>query len=438
MADFRKCTRTILLDPVSTFLYWGMNRHIEHHMYAGVPCYNLPALGAAIAADLPEPRTLWASWREMRDAWHRQQEDRGYQYDTPLPASAGRLEDAATGAVPPDELAAAIGDMVLQESGNQEADSGQIDVDFAWWNQGYTWREAEEIRETNPEINLKPGTGLNQWLAVRIDNFDSPWSDVRVRQAAMLAIDHFGVAENVFKGNSRPYYFTSYESHAPWYVSYEELQETRPDLAKLWGYHPDEARALLAEAGYPDGFDTTIYTYPIEQHIAELHQPALREVGIRAEIEVIDGSVYWDFVTKPTPEHAIATDTSGIAQKHPADAWTWHFNPTHNPSPRGGVSWPERTPEEAKRKARAAELWAQYLATPESDPKSVELFKELTILTLEVLPMLPTPTLNDFNAWQPWIVNYGGENASAGPGLLKLMAINADRKREMSGRALNE
>ena len=39
--DFRKCTRSITLDPLSEFLYWRMNWHLEHHMFAGVPCYNL-------------------------------------------------------------------------------------------------------------------------------------------------------------------------------------------------------------------------------------------------------------------------------------------------------------------------------------------------------------------------------------------------------------
>ena len=42
--DFRKCTRTIKLDPVSSVLYSHMNWHLEHHMYAGVPCYNLRKL----------------------------------------------------------------------------------------------------------------------------------------------------------------------------------------------------------------------------------------------------------------------------------------------------------------------------------------------------------------------------------------------------------
>ena len=83
--DFRKCVRTIIIDPFSSFLYWRMNRHLEHHMYAGVPCYNLKKLGAVIQNDLPKPRSLISAWKEMRYAWKRQQNEPEFQFDTPVP-----------------------------------------------------------------------------------------------------------------------------------------------------------------------------------------------------------------------------------------------------------------------------------------------------------------------------------------------------------------
>ena len=80
------------LDPISTFLYWRMNWHTEHHMYAGVPCYNLRrSWRARLAADMPEPRTLVGAWREMLEIWNRQVDDPDYQYDTPLPPTAGSI-----------------------------------------------------------------------------------------------------------------------------------------------------------------------------------------------------------------------------------------------------------------------------------------------------------------------------------------------------------
>lgn len=87
VADFRKCVRTITLDPLSEFLYWHMNWHLEHHMYLLVPCYNLKKLHSAVAHDMPETRTLFGAWREMRQTWKRQQSDPDYEYDTPVPVN---------------------------------------------------------------------------------------------------------------------------------------------------------------------------------------------------------------------------------------------------------------------------------------------------------------------------------------------------------------
>ena len=88
--DFRKCVRTITLDPVTQFLFWHMNWHIEHHMYGAVPCYRLEKLHRVVAHDMPQPRTLIGAWKEMRRTWKRQQTEPGYAYDTPVPAPKAR------------------------------------------------------------------------------------------------------------------------------------------------------------------------------------------------------------------------------------------------------------------------------------------------------------------------------------------------------------
>ena len=107
VADFRKCVRTITLDPLSEFLYWHMNWHLEHHMYAAVPCYHLKRLHRAVAHDMPAPRTLVGAWREMRDTWRRQQADPGYAFDTPVPAPTGVTASSASSEADP--LAASMG-----------------------------------------------------------------------------------------------------------------------------------------------------------------------------------------------------------------------------------------------------------------------------------------------------------------------------------------
>ena len=118
--DFRKNTRSVKLNPLFSFLYWRMNWHIEHHMYAGVPCYNLSRLYDEIQADMPKPRGLIEAWREMRMVWQRQKREPDYQYDTPLPATANPepLAEAAQEIRQSTELERSIGE--LAPAGLQE------------------------------------------------------------------------------------------------------------------------------------------------------------------------------------------------------------------------------------------------------------------------------------------------------------------------------
>jgi fatty acid desaturase len=87
--DFRLCCRTFTLNPIFRFLYWQMNYHIEHHMYAAVPCYNLGKLHKMIEHDLPPtPKGLVGVWKEIDAILRRQLKDPSYQYEAPLPKSA--------------------------------------------------------------------------------------------------------------------------------------------------------------------------------------------------------------------------------------------------------------------------------------------------------------------------------------------------------------
>ncbi len=86
VSDYRINTRTIILNRLLAFLYWQMNYHIEHHMYAAVPFYNLPELHRLIKDDLPDcPRGLTGAWAQIIPILRRQQREPDYQYAPELP-----------------------------------------------------------------------------------------------------------------------------------------------------------------------------------------------------------------------------------------------------------------------------------------------------------------------------------------------------------------
>ena len=91
VADFRLCSRTIYLNPVLGFLYWHMNYHTDHHIYAAVPCYRLARLHRLIRADLPHcHRGLIATWREIGATLARRRLEPGYRFIAALPPRRGR------------------------------------------------------------------------------------------------------------------------------------------------------------------------------------------------------------------------------------------------------------------------------------------------------------------------------------------------------------
>ena len=74
--NFRLCCRTVILNSFTSFLYWQRNYHTEHHMYAGVPCYNLPRLHRLIEHEMPECKRAAAACLDRDHRHHAQTEVR--------------------------------------------------------------------------------------------------------------------------------------------------------------------------------------------------------------------------------------------------------------------------------------------------------------------------------------------------------------------------
>jgi fatty acid desaturase len=76
VTDHRLNSRTVYMNPISRFVYWNMNYHVEHHMFPMVPFHALPALHAEIKDDLPVPAaSIAAAFREFVPVMLRQRAD---------------------------------------------------------------------------------------------------------------------------------------------------------------------------------------------------------------------------------------------------------------------------------------------------------------------------------------------------------------------------
>ncbi len=117
-----------------------------------------------------------------------------------------------------------------------------------------------------------------------MNNARKPFDDKRVRQALMMAIDRATVVDGAWSGLGTPI-----GSH------YTPNDRGFIDLTGVHPYDPEKARALLAEAGYPNGFSFTIKTPQMAYapRSAEIMQAMFAEIGVTMTIEPTEFPAKW-------------------------------------------------------------------------------------------------------------------------------------------------
>lgn len=145
--------------------------------------------------------------------------------------------------------------------------------------------------EGNARFKIISGP-MNLAQVLVMNNSRPPFDNVLVRRAINYAINR---DEIIAATDLRPGWGSKIVSHMcplnPYYV----------DLTGMYPYDPEKARALLAQAGYPNGFETTIFLpQPYEFHIrtGEVIADQLAKVGIKAKLEIIEWGRWLDQVYK--------------------------------------------------------------------------------------------------------------------------------------------
>lgn len=154
----------------------------------------------------------------------------------------------------------------------------------------------------------------------------SPWKDIRVRKAAAYAINTASITKNLLRGASEPWG----DILAPYHPGYDSGIKPYP-------YDPNKAKALLAEAGYSKGFDTTLNAS--EQFKVETQAIAadLAKVGIRAKLNIMEHGIWIKSTVEnkltglnnhPTPYWSGRNVVSALGSTiDPAQKWTVYSTP---------------------------------------------------------------------------------------------------------------
>ena len=142
--------------------------------------------------------------------------------------------------------------------------------------------------EADPRFQVLVGSTEGETI-LAMNNKRPPFDDKRVREAVAHAIDRQAIIDGAMFGLGTPI-GTHFAPHNPAYL----------DLTGLSQFDPEKSRALLAEAGLPDGFETTLHLPPpsYARRGGEIIAAQLAEVGIKAEITNVEWAQWLETVFK--------------------------------------------------------------------------------------------------------------------------------------------
>jgi peptide/nickel transport system substrate-binding protein len=152
--------------------------------------------------------------------------------------------------------------------------AGDVDVIGAAMNP----ESAIELK-ADPEFRVIEGLTTTD-VIVAMNHSKPPFSDIRVRQAITYAINRDEVIKGSNFGMGKPI-GSHMDPLNPYYV----------DLTHLYEYNPQKAKQLLAEAGYPQGFEFTLRLaepYLAYRRAGEIIASQLAKVGLKAKIEILE------------------------------------------------------------------------------------------------------------------------------------------------------
>lgn len=148
-------------------------------------------------------------------------------------------------------------------------------------------------KDANIDVVATPSIIL-KYLSMNV--LHEPFNDVRVRRAVNYAINKKAMIMVAFRGYAIPA-----QGVIPQGVKYAKKMAP-------WPYDPEKARQLLEEAGYPDGFSTTVwsaYNDGTSAKILQFLQQQLAQVGIKVKVKLLEPGVRNQLVqSAPDPEEA--------------------------------------------------------------------------------------------------------------------------------------
>lgn len=239
--------------------------------------------------------------------------------------------------------------------------------------------ENASLLEKDPKFKVLNGYTTTE-VILSINNSRKPFNDVRVRRAMAHAIDRTALIKGAMSGYGIPI-GSHMDPGNPYYI----------DLTSVYPYHPEKAKQLLTEAGYPNGFEAVFKVperFAYAKRSGEIIADMLSQVGIKLKIELTEWGQWIDRVFKNAD-----FDLTVIGHAEPFDI-NIYAKPTYyfrydSPTFQETLNKAEKEPNEKKRR----ELFIQCQKIITEDAVNGFLY---------VLPSLPTMKKEVMNWWKDY------------------------------------
>ena len=278
---------------------------------------------------------------------------------------------------------------VIKDASTQQSAlrTGKIDILY-----GIGWEAARELKKSAPDLKwsrfLSPAANR---VALRMDT--KPFNDVRVRRALNMAVNKQEIIDKFYSGDAEMFTFPM----SPEYVGYHKPLKDQPaSVQELFKYDPAKAKALLAEAGYPDGFSFKVQVCTCAHDMMELMplvMAYLDAVGVKMQIEPLEYGAHLSVMTSHTNAAGYLTNIPDV-------------NPTTSLRINFGKGQVYNAPmmDDPKLDARVAEANGER-----DEAKRKQILQEQTTYVLDQAPAIWLPAPYLYTAWWPWVKNFGGE-----------------------------
>jgi peptide/nickel transport system substrate-binding protein len=313
--------------------------------------------------------------------------------------------------------------LIIPDQSTSEAAfrTGKIDM------YGTDWETAPRLMAENSE--LKSGTNIFDGGFNTHFNTKNPlYADKRVRRAMMMAVDYKSLVDGLFGGEAEinVWPVTFNKAYEGIYLSLEEAPDS---VRELYTYNPEKAKALLTEAGYPNGFKTTVVC-----SAATAGNP--NQIDYYSVLKEMWSKVGIDLTLDPKEPAVLSSITQGLSWTELAHSSMGGLGTAFVGTNYSGPGFANAS--RINDPFVEAEILKMVNAVATQGPLAADpIHKELMKYVLDQAWVIPFPKAPGYRLWWPWLKNYRNE-FSVGywneGNWAKWVWIDQDLKEQMIGR----